>query len=87
MTKRYVLLTFRGVRLNPTALTSLRFLAGYSQAELARRSGLSQGHISELERGDKEARPATIKKLATALGVPMPALLTGFEGARDEVGS
>lgn len=79
------------MRLNPTALTALRVLAGFSQAELARRSGLSQGHISELERGDKDARPATIKKLATALSVPMPALLTSAEiatpirSAKDEV--
>lgn len=87
MTKRYVALTVHAVRLNPAALTSLRVLAGFSQAELARRSGLSQGHISELERGDKDARPATIKKLATALSVPMPALLTGTEDTKDGVPS
>lgn len=63
------------LKLNPVALERLRVLAGCSQAELARRSGLSQGHISELERGDKTARPGTIKKLATALNVPMPFLL------------
>lgn len=61
--------------LNPAALNAQRVLAGFSQTELARRSGLSQGHISELERGDKQARPATIMKLATALAVPMPTLL------------
>jgi transcriptional regulator with XRE-family HTH domain len=61
--------------MNPSCLAKIRFLAGYSQAELARRSGLSQGHISELERGEKQARPATIKKLALALGVPIPSLL------------
>lgn len=66
-----------GLAFNPGALTTIRVLAGYSQAELARRSGLSQGHISELERGDKTPRPGTVKKLAVALGVPMPALLGG----------
>lgn len=60
---------------NPEAMASLRILAGYSQAGLARKAGLSQGHMSELERGDKQPRPETIKKLAVALNVPMPALL------------
>jgi DNA-binding transcriptional regulator YiaG len=63
-------------RLNLEALVALRTLAGMSQAELARRSGLSQGHISELERGDKTPREITVKRLANALGVSMTALLT-----------
>lgn len=67
--------------MNPTALTAMRVLAGFSQAELARRSGVSQGHISELERGDKKASPKTVKKLAAGLGVPMGALFTGTEVA------
>jgi transcriptional regulator with XRE-family HTH domain len=62
------------VSFNPATLTALRELAGFSQAELARRSGLSQSHISELERGDKKPRPGTVKKLAAALAVPIPAL-------------
>lgn len=64
------------MQLNPATLMALRVLAGLSQAELARRSGVSQGHISELEKGDKKASPATIKKLADALAVPMPALIS-----------
>lgn len=60
---------------HPETLTALRVLAGCSQAELSRRSGLSQGHISELERGAKIPRPQTVKKLAHSLGVPVPALL------------
>lgn len=67
--------------MNPAALTAMRVLAGLSQAELARRSGVSQGHISELERGDKKASPRTIKRLAEALAVPMPALMTVAEAS------
>ena len=67
--------------MNPAALTAIRIYAGFSQAELARRSGVSQGHISELERGDKNAGPRTIKKLAEALAVPMGALMTTTEVA------
>ena len=63
--------------LNREALFTIRVLSGFSQAELARRSGVSQGHISELEKdgGTKNASPATIKKLAEALGVPVGALM------------
>lgn len=64
------------VQLNPAALAALRVMAGLSQSELARRSGVSQGHISDIEGGSKKASPATIKKLADALSVPMPALLS-----------
>jgi len=65
------------VLLNREALISMRLLAGFSQAELARRAGVSQGHISELEKEGtkKNAGPATIKKLAEALGVPVGALM------------
>lgn len=68
------------MQMNPATLMAIRVLAGYSQAELARRSGVSQGHISQLEAGIKKATPRTIKKLAAALAVPMPALM----GATDE---
>lgn len=63
------------MELNPATLTALRIMAGLSQAELSRRSGVSQGHISELESGAKKASPKTIKALATALSVPIPALV------------
>lgn len=72
---RHVALNIESVQINTAALVAIREMAGMSQAEVARRSGLSQGHISELERGEKRARPATIKKLAVALAVPVPALV------------
>lgn len=69
--------------LNASALIALRESSGLSQAELARRTGLSQGHVSELERGDKQPRPATMQKLAAGLGVPLPALVSrnGSDGS------
>lgn len=61
--------------LNAAALTSFRQLNGLSQAELARRSKVSQGFISELESGTKtQASPAIIKKLADALNIPLAAI-------------
>lgn len=45
---------------NPDLLRVLRERSGLAQAELARRSGVSQGHISQLEAGDKTPRPLVV---------------------------
>jgi transcriptional regulator with XRE-family HTH domain len=63
------------VDVNPVAFKTIRELAGFSQAELARRSGVSQGHISQIEAGQKRPRPQTVHKFAAALGVPIGSLL------------
>lgn len=41
----------------------------YSQAELARLSGVSRNAINRIENGARDARPDTVRKLATALGI------------------
>ncbi len=64
------------MKINVVALRTLRELAGLSQAELSRRSGISQGHISNIESGMKEPRPATIRRFATVIGVPVAALIS-----------
>jgi transcriptional regulator with XRE-family HTH domain len=40
-----------------------------TQQKLSRISGVSQDTISDLERGEREAQPRTIRKLAKALKV------------------
>jgi transcriptional regulator with XRE-family HTH domain len=40
----------------------------YSQAELARISGVSRNAINRIELGARKARPDTVRKLAKALG-------------------
>jgi transcriptional regulator with XRE-family HTH domain len=57
-------------------LTRLRTQRGISQAQLARISGVSQTYVNSLELG-KQKNPGieTLRKLATALGVPVTALL------------
>lgn len=40
----------------------------YSQAELARISGVSRNAINRIELGARDARPDTVRKLAKALG-------------------
>lgn len=62
------------VQLNPAVLRTLRETSGLSQSELSRETGLSQGHISAMERGTTEPGLPTIKKLADALRVPLSAL-------------
>lgn len=56
-------------------LKHLRTIQNLSQAELSRRSGVSQTYISELEAGKKQPTYPIIKKLAAALGVSIAELI------------
>jgi transcriptional regulator with XRE-family HTH domain len=47
-----------------------------TQEQLAARTGLSQGHVSHLENGERlNPGMTTLKRLARALGVPVAELL------------
>ena len=48
-------------------LLAFRIEMGLSQAELARRCGVSQPAIARLERGEHEPRLATLRRVAHAL--------------------
>jgi transcriptional regulator with XRE-family HTH domain len=48
-------------------LVAFRMEHGLSQAELARRCGVSQPAIARLERGEHEPRLATLRRVAHAL--------------------
>ncbi len=48
--------------------------------ELERESGVSYNTIWRLENGYRQARPSTIRKLATALGVDPAELVIAGEG-------
>ena len=48
-------------------LVAFRIETGLSQAELARRCGVSQPAIARLERGEHEPRLATLRRVAHAL--------------------
>ena len=50
-------------------LKEVRELHGWSQKRLAEESGVSRDSISNYETGQREAWPATAKRLAEALGV------------------
>lgn len=54
----------------PEAVVYARNQAGLTQTELASRCNVTQGLISEIEAGTRNATPAMIRKLATALNCP-----------------
>ncbi len=56
-------------------LNCLRTIQRLSQAELSRRSGVSQTYISELEAHKKQPTYPILKKLAAALGVSITELI------------
>ncbi|MEK8126294.1 helix-turn-helix transcriptional regulator [Paenibacillus filicis] len=56
------------------AVTKARIVKGFTQRELADRTGLSYAYISLLERSMKTIGPGTAKKLAEALGEPFEEL-------------
>jgi transcriptional regulator with XRE-family HTH domain len=59
-----------------TMLKRVRKEKGLSQLELAKRSRVAQGYISERDAGhEKNPGIETLRKLAKALGVPVTELL------------
>jgi len=56
-------------------LKRLRAEKGLSQARLAARAGLDPSTVNQIERGAREASPATLRKLAEALEVSIAGLL------------
>ncbi len=52
-------------------LKALRTWRGLTQSELAKRTGVNQGYISEIENRSKAGTADTLSKLAEALDVPV----------------
>lgn len=57
-----------------SAIAAWRKYRGLTQAELAKRAGLSQVWIGRIEAGGGHGTPATRRKIAAALDAPMWAL-------------
>ncbi|MEV7597199.1 tetratricopeptide repeat protein [Kitasatospora sp. NPDC089797] len=64
-------------------LRERRLAAGWSQDELARRSGVSARSISALEAGGRRARMSSVVRLAEALGVDPDTRARWLTAARD----
>lgn len=63
-------------------LVAFRIEHGLSQAELARRCGVSQPAIARLERGEHEPRLATLRRVAHALDADLVLDLAFRSGTR-----
>lgn len=63
------------MQVNRHALRIIRQRSGLGLGELARRAGCSQPHLSNIEHGRRQPSPATLRRLAEALQVPLLALL------------
>lgn len=50
---------------------------GLTQAQLARRTKLTQGYISQLENGASDGTPRAFRAIATALDVPVDLIISG----------
>ena len=57
------------VKVNPVAVWELLDELGITQKELARRSGISAGYLSQLIRGKRSPSVRTQRRLQQALGV------------------
>ncbi len=68
----------------PAKIRSLRKERKWSQQELARRAGLSQATISDLERGLEHVKAATLTQVAVALGVPLKEIMRVRKSAQAE---
>lgn len=58
-----------------TRITELREAAGLTKVELARRAGVNERTVRNIEHGVYQPSLSTARSLAEALGVPLHALL------------
>jgi transcriptional regulator with XRE-family HTH domain len=56
-------------------IKAARERAVYGQAELARAAGITPNGLWQIEKGLREPRPATIRKIAQALGIEPSSLV------------
>ncbi len=67
-------------------LREARLFKGWSQTILSSESGVHKDTISGIERGEHTPRPVTLRKLAEALGLEVPDLLSGNYEAMTSAG-
>jgi len=59
-------------------IQALRTKKGWTQSEMAAYLDMNRGHLSDIERGKREAGLITLQVIATGLGTTMSRLLRGL---------
>lgn len=59
-------------------ILALRRKKGWTQSEMAAYLDMNRGHLSDIERGKREAGLITLQIIATGLGTTMAKLLRGL---------
>src|SRR5262245_19020301 len=67
------------LRQNGAAIRCLREKDGWHQPEFAKKIGMSQSALSNIELEKRSARPATIHRIARALRVPVAAITREYD--------
>lgn len=62
--------------LNPSALRVIRQRSGVTVTSLAAAAGITQAHLSNIEAGRRGASPEVSARLALALKIDLPSILT-----------
>ncbi len=52
-----------------TILKEEREKAGPSRRSVAKQAGITEGHLRFIEKGERDTKPATLRKLAQAIGI------------------
>lgn len=65
--------------LTGSKLRAIRALRGLTQAQLAEQAGVSPTAIAEYEKGKRDLRADTIRKLCEAMGVQVRYIVDGTE--------
>ncbi len=58
-------------------IRAVREWRGLTQAQLAKKTGLTQGYVSQLENGASEGTPKALRAIANALAVPVDLVIPG----------
>ena len=61
-------------RTNGASIRAIREPLGMKQQELAELAGISPSHMNKIEKDVEQPGPATVRKIADALGVPLVAI-------------
>lgn len=72
------------MRVDPIKIKICRKNSGLTQAEVARKLGVSAQYVSQYERGLRHPKPSTLARLADAIGVPSSVLTCDIDPPKQD---